>query len=359
MSGAAFGAVVVLGFLLLLFVAVRFGVSAVESDIEYRASGLLLANGLTDVSVVATGTDVELNGTLNEGYAQETVFTAVGELEGVSSVTGSLWYVTGTELEDIVLVGDPIEFAWEGDSVAITGEISNEDRKVFINDTLALTFSAVDDEALAILEGIEDEKDWIGSVLSLLISTREAVEVGRLIVFPSDRLLVVAGEVPDKAVRNELNTRITDLGATLGFDVNPAIRVPETGPTEQEVEALQVEIDEVILDQVVEFETGSDVIAASGLVLLDEMLQILGETPSIRVEIAGHADSQGSPTANMLLSQKRTEAVFAYFITNGESPDRFDLLWFGETVPIADNTTEEGRQRNRRIEFKALLGESP
>lgn len=357
MSGSAFSVLVLLGFVVLLFVSVNFGISAIEDDLETRATGLLRASGLNDVSATATGTDLVLAGSLIEGYDAQSVFNGVAGLEGVSSVSGNLWFVTGTDLADIVVVGDPIEFAWDLNSVVITGDISTDDRKTFINDTLALTFSSIDDSGLSVLPEIDDEKEWIGSVLSLLIATRESVEVGRLIVFPSSQLLVVAGEVSDKAVRNDLNDRVSAVGEALGFDVNPAIRVPETGPTKQEVEALQVEIDEVILDQVVEFETGSDVITDDGKTLLDGILTILRDAPDIRVEISGHADTQGSPQANLELSKRRTEAVFAYFVTNGESPDRFDLLWFGDTQPIADNSTEEGRQKNRRIEFTALLEE--
>jgi OOP family OmpA-OmpF porin len=357
MSGGAFGSLVFFGFVALLLVSVNFGVAGIENDLEARAHGLLQASGLSSVTVQASGTDLELSGNLIEGYDEEAVFNGISALHGVSSVTGNLWIITGTELDDIIVTGGPIEFSWDGSTVAITGDVSTEERKAFINDTLALTFSTVDDVGLAVLADIEDEKDWIGSVLSLLIATRESVDVGRLIVFPSDQLLVVAGEVADKAIRNQLNDRVEAVGEDLGFDVNPAIRVPETGPTEAEVEALQVEIDEVILDQVVEFETGSDVITEDGTALLDEMLAILRDAPDVRVEISGHADSQGSEAANLLLSQRRTEAVFAYFVANGESPDRFDVLWFGDTVPIADNSTEEGRQKNRRIEFRALLDE--
>ena len=357
MSGQTFVAVFLLALVLLLFVSVKFGIARIENDLETRAAGLLQANGLSDVTASATGTDVVLTGSLIQGYDSDAVFEAIAALRGVSSVSGDLWFVTGTELPDIPVTGDPIEFAWNMNAVVITGDISTDERKAFINDTLGLTFSTIDDTGLSVLPDIEDEKEWIGSILSLLIATRDSVDKGRLIVFPSDRLLVVAGEVSDKAVRNDLNARVSAVAADISFDVNPAIRVPETGPTKQEVEALQTEIDEVILDQVVEFETGSDVITPGGKALLDGILAILRDAPDVRVEISGHADTQGSPEVNLDLSRRRTESVFEYFIANGESPDRFDLLWFGDTQPIADNSTEEGRQKNRRIEFRALLEE--
>ncbi len=74
------------------------------------------------------------------------------------------------------------------------------------------------------------------------------------------------------------------------------------------------------------------------------------------VEIDGHADPQGSPERNLELSLRRAEAVVAYFVSQGEDPERFIAVGYGDTRPIADNSTEAGRQKNRRIEFIALEG---
>jgi len=74
------------------------------------------------------------------------------------------------------------------------------------------------------------------------------------------------------------------------------------------------------------------------------------------VEIAGHADTDGNADRNLDLSQRRADAVVAYFVSRGESPDRFIAVGYGDTRPIADNSTAAGRQKNRRIEFIALEG---
>jgi OOP family OmpA-OmpF porin len=80
----------------------------------------------------------------------------------------------------------------------------------------------------------------------------------------------------------------------------------------------------------------------------------LVEFSAVPVEIAGHADSQGSPERNLELSRRRAQAVLDYFVSRGEDPERFVAVGYGDTRPIADNSTEEGRQKNRRIEFIAL-----
>lgn len=358
MSGRAFGFAVLLGFLLLMFFGVQMGTSSIEADIESRVTGMLLANGLTGIAVAASGTDVELSGTIGDGYAEEDIFSAVVLLDGVSSVEGNLWFVSGVELEDIVVIGAPIEFSWNSFAVTIVGDISNQERKDFIAERLSEAFSSVDVDGLIVVEDIADESDWIGTVLSLVISTQDSVDVGRLMVFPTDELIVVAGEVDDTTLRNSLNDKVSESASEIGFDATPAIRVPETPPTQQEVEALQVVIDELVLDQVVEFETKSAILTPAGVALLDEILAKLQTAPEIRVEIAGHADSQGAEESNLTLSMLRAEAVFNYLVASGESPARFDVLWFGESQPKVSNETPEGRAANRRIEFKALLEEA-
>ncbi|MCL7991751.1 MAG: OmpA family protein, partial [marine benthic group bacterium] len=67
-----------------------------------------------------------------------------------------------------------------------------------------------------------------------------------------------------------------------------------------------------------------------------------------------HTDSVGEDDFNMDLSQRRAESVRNYLVELGLARDRFDTTGFGETRPIADNETEEGRHRNRRTEFRVL-----
>jgi OOP family OmpA-OmpF porin len=259
-----------------------------------------------------------------------------------------------------VIVGNAIEIAWDRSTAVVTGDISNADRQAFIGTALQDSFGTVDTTGLVVLENLADEADWIGTVLSLAISMREEIVDGRLIVVPGEGLLVVTGTVDDKILRNALNKEVGEAALAIGFDANPAVRVPPdveqvAPPTEEEVEALQIDIDALLKDKVVEFEVKSDVITATGIALLEEILEILSLEPDIKIEIAGHADAQGNPASNMILSQARADAVLVYLIAHDESPDRYTAVGYGETQPIADNATEEGRARNRRIEFRASL----
>ena len=89
--------------------------------------------------------------------------------------------------------------------------------------------------------------------------------------------------------------------------------------------------------------------------ILDAVGKTLKENPGIRVEIGGHTDATGSDKADMAISLKRAESVKKYLIDKFNiSADRLVVKGYGKTKPIADNSTKEGRAKNRRVEFRIL-----
>lgn len=345
-------------FLAISFAAVNFGTKNIEADIEARAEVSLKAAGFTDIEVEASGATVHLSGSITTEQTEDAAFETVNRLAGIQAVEGKLWPVFSGELDEIVITGDAVKIAWDGRTIVIEGTIASEDRRTFISETLAETFPNIETEALTVLEGLQEEPGWLGTSLGLLIAVQPDLPVGRMIVDPNVGLLVVTGEVEDKDVRNDLNAKVVEVGGQLGFDVNPAIRLLDLGPTVEEIEELQVDLDALIEGKVVEFETKSFELTPKGTALLDEILIALAEAPEVRVGIAGHTDSRGATQENQQLSEDRANAVLGYLVAAGESPDRFVVIGYGELQPTDTNDTSQGRARNRRIEFTALEGTS-
>jgi len=105
------------------------------------------------------------------------------------------------------------------------------------------------------------------------------------------------------------------------------------------------------------FDFNKSTIKPQSYVVLDEAAKILKENPSIRVEIQGHTDSVGSDSYNQKLSEARAASVVNYFVmTHQIDPRRLVPRGYGETMPIASNISESGRELNRRVEF-VILGE--
>ncbi len=362
MSGLGFGLIAILVFIALTAGAVVMGTSKIEADIETRASAVLEKSGYTAVIAEASGTDVALYGTYSDDQTQEGAHDVVRGVPGVTGVTGELWLVSDGEIDELIIRSEGIEFSWDATSVSVTGEISSADRKQFIADALAPSFVLVETSGLSVVDGIPDESDWIGTILSLAIGVQDTIEIGRLVVVPGHDLLILTGDVESKSIRNALNREVVEAGQAIGFDTNAAVRVPElepgvVPPTEEEVVALQIDLDVLLKDKVVEFEVNSDVITETGTTLLDEILEILRLAPEIQIEIAGHADTQGKPATNLVLSEARAASVLLYLIAQGENPERYTSVGYGDTQPVADNSTAVGRARNRRIAFRALLEE--
>jgi len=87
---------------------------------------------------------------------------------------------------------------------------------------------------------------------------------------------------------------------------------------------------------------------------IDKLADKMTNDPNMKIEIAGHTDNVGDEMLNMQVSQRRANAIKMYLIQKGISTKRLTAKGYGETTPVADNTTEEGRTRNRRIEIRTL-----
>ena len=142
-----------------------------------------------------------------------------------------------------------------------------------------------------------------------------------------------------------------------GFEVSTRIQVDL--PTA--LEALELpaapcaaRLAELMGDQPILFETGARRIAEGSLATIDLVAAQLARCPAVSFEIGGHTDAQGAADMNERLSKARAEAVLDALVEGGIPRDRLAAKGYGETQPIADNGTFEGRARNRRIEFRPI-----
>ena len=156
----------------------------------------------------------------------------------------------------------------------------------------------------------------------------------------------------------------TRAGAAVGADgceldedgdgvVDRLDRCPGT-PTNTQVDVRGCEIKEEIDLPGVNFETNSDRLVGGTEAALDDAATALNRYPEIRVEVAGHTDSDGAAEYNEGLSLRRARAVRDYLIRQGIDESRLTVRGYGESQPIADNSTREGKARNRRVVLRIL-----
>jgi OOP family OmpA-OmpF porin len=132
---------------------------------------------------------------------------------------------------------------------------------------------------------------------------------------------------------------------------------PDEDPTKNGCpRAVRVTEQEIVILEQVQFKTGSAEILKTSDDLLYQVAVVLAEHPEIlKIEVQGHTDDRGGERYNLRLSQKRADAVAKWLVTRGNvDAGRLSAHGYGMDEPIADNDTPEGRQKNRRVQFKIL-----
>ncbi len=122
----------------------------------------------------------------------------------------------------------------------------------------------------------------------------------------------------------------------------------------KDVALKKIEVGSVIVLRNIFFDFDKATIRPESASELDRLIKLLNENPTIKIELGSHTDSKGSDDYNMKLSDNRSRSVVDYLITKGIGADRLTAKGYGETKPIDTNDTDEGRQNNRRTEFKIM-----
>jgi len=119
----------------------------------------------------------------------------------------------------------------------------------------------------------------------------------------------------------------------------------------KEILAVKEKITQLLQIQNIEFEVGKATLTPKGKGTVDKLAIILAKYPDINVEIAGHTDSDGSAEFNQKLSQARVDTVKGRLIARTINAGRLTAKGYGESQPLVPNTSDENKQRNRRVEF--------
>lgn len=231
-------------------------------------------------------------------------------------------------------------FAAQDSPVVIKGVVATSSDKQQLLDKLKAQYpyKTVRDE-IEVRSNISIPTNWQQIATAIIDSDISNISQGRIDIHGTT--ISLHGKVNSleqkQAIQNRIHTRLTDL-----YQLDNQLVV---------VEGEQRLLDDTLGNRIVEFETGSTTLTPMGLGILDDMagvLQRIGDKPVI---ITGHTDNVGNPSFNLVLSNKRAEAVKQYLIGRNIDATRLSTTGKGEAAPIASNDNEEGRTSNRRIEF--------
>ncbi|MFC2110855.1 OmpA family protein [Bacteroidota bacterium] len=202
------------------------------------------------------------------------------------------------------------------------------------NDSMAVLNTYVSDfknnprkSEIIILSGEKSQREFIG------ISNAE----GKF------SLLLPIGDIYSIKYKN--------FGDQLDYD---QIEIPDTNFYITMNLTIQIEPPKTYTLKNVLFDTGKSTLKSSSFKALNDLYEVMKLKDQLIVEIAGHTDSTASAEFNQKLSESRAKTVMNYLIKKGINKSRITAVGYGETQPVADNGTEEGRQKNRRTEVRII-----
>jgi len=199
----------------------------------------------------------------------------------------------------------------------------------------------------------------IGLILVVVLTflsckTMKKVEIGTLIG-------TAGGAVIGGVIGDQLDD--TELGAVIGGMVGATVGGIIGDKMDQQAKKIEEEMPSVVVQRVEEdinivfdeesgfyFETNKHDLNASSKETIHKLARILTEYPNSDVLIEGHTDNVGKENSNFLLSKYRAQSVKEYLVEQGVDEQRFTVKCYGESQPKYDNTTVEGKSKNRRVE---------
>jgi OmpA-OmpF porin, OOP family len=182
--------------------------------------------------------------------------------------------------------------------------------------------------------------NWNTYVQKLINPNLKLINRGQFKV--DGNVVSVRGEVSNEAQKQQI---ASDIASSLNpsYVVNNGLRITTSD---------QGLLDQTLANRVIEFEAGKSDLTPIGKAILDEMTLALQKLKGQKVEVIGHTDDQGLRANNVALSQARAESVKAYFASKGINTALIYTSGAGPDRPVANNSTGDGRAKNRRIEFR-------
>ncbi len=236
--------------------------------------------------------------------------------------------------------------------VQLRGRISDENLRSLVDSYAQAAFGS---DSVYTATRIVDNlpANWPVRVLTGLEALSQ-LSNGAVTVTP-DTLTISGNTGNPKASTNIASLLASKLGEAEEFDIrvtyqeklDPVAALPTP-------EACEAEIAGILSASKITFEPGSATIDASALGTMDDIAEVLRQCGDLRLEIQGHTDSQGREVMNLNLSQARAQSVLNELRARRVLTATYSAKGYGETDPIAENDTEEGREANRRIEFKLI-----
>ncbi len=259
----------------------------------------------------------------------------------------------------------------ENGSITVTGFVPSPEAKAAILSAAAKANAGVGIiDKLAVASGVPEGMDW-AAASTFALSRLAGLDQGRADLTITD--LNVTGTAADEAAKGAAEAALTaevpqglKVMAAIAAPQNPGDPAPAPDAAAKTPAAVvppgKIAFPDICNDLIrratgvkyVTFDTDKADLKEGLTGAVDELLFVVQTCPGLNIAIEGHTDSDASDSYNVSLSQRRADAIRSYLVSRGVAAERLQALGKGESEPIADNATEEGKSRNRRIEFRVI-----
>lgn len=223
--------------------------------------------------------------------------------------------------------------------VVIEGVVPDQATKAKLLNNLRAVYGAERVVDRIQVESIATPPNWGDYVAGMINPGLTRVSPGKLEV--NGQSVRITGEVGNEALRQQVASDLS-LASNTSYTVTNGLKVG----SQQSI------LDQTLANRIIEFQSGSAKLTPFGMSILDEMVVKMAQMPGSRFLVIGHTDNVGQRESNLALSHARALAVKSYMMAKGIPASHMDVLGKGPDEPVADNTSNDGRARNRRIEFK-------
>ncbi len=320
-------------FSLLIVITLSFLTPQIVLRLKDNIMATMIENNLTWVSVSVEGRNITLRGQAPTHGLHLKAKKLASNTSGVEKVNSQI--TVTPPLKTYFLTAD-----YDGKKLSLDGYVLDQETSLYINERVIKTYGK--NNVISQWKFREGQPPAWAMITSGIISTLKVLNYGKVVFKNKTVNLSGTAASPDrkKQIDNDL-LPYSNQGYVIQTDIK--VIIPAVSCQEKFKKLLEQE-------QIL-FSPGGFTIDSRSYPLLERLLLIMNECERFDIIISGYTDSQGDEEINQILSLNRANAVSSYLIKKGVNVQRISTIGYGELKPIGDNETEEGRAKNRRIEF--------
>ncbi len=318
---------------LLFLISTPLFLKKIPATLKHAAQQKLHSNGIDWVAVNAHGRNITLKGNAPNIQHHQQALSTLDQMYGVRHVVD--------EMSPRIVSPYTFVMRWTENNLEIKGYVSNQDD---YNHFLESAFQLYGKENVSgdIQLGAGAPNNWADLLQSTLLSL-STMEQG--IVDITNHAIHVSGKATTTATKQNIQQ---DLAAYTQFNYQSSMNIIAADAADL---VCQQRFTKLLKSRNIQFQTGETTIASTSFPLLKKLSNTAALCSKSKITIVGHTDNEGSNASNIKLSEKRAQAVVAWLFQQGIEMQRLSAVGHGAKNPVADNDTEQGRARNRRIEF--------